>query len=137
VLFLVFTFILVEKGLAVLPPEAIEDNKRRATYHFTLAIDDIVVSETPASDTLDTCRIAGHIEKMHRKPLLPPMQPAGALDSGSRFAADIPCWNESKRPEPPGPGRLYHSGPTRPGRIEVWGSFIDDEFVIFEFEGID
>ncbi len=136
-LFVVLVCILVREDLAVLPPEIIGENKRRATYHFTLVIEDIAVSEASATEALDTCRVSGRIEEVHRKPMLRFIQPDGAPDTGALFTLSIPCWNKLKRPEPPGPNRLYHSGSTRPSRIEIWGSVIDEKFVTFEFEQID
>jgi len=121
----------------VLPPEAIEDDKRRASYHFVLVIDDIAVLESPATEALDTCRVTGRVEIVYRRPLFHFGPARRAPRKGKPLSVSVPCWRHTRHPEPPGPSRLHYGGRTPPRRIEVWGSIIDNEFAVFELEAID
>jgi len=136
-LFLTIICLLIQEGLAMEPPDAIKESKRRAMYHFTLAIDDISASQVSTTGGVDHCQVAGLVEKIHRKPLFKFKQINGAPVSAAPFTVIVHCWNELKQPDPPGPNRLYYGGPTRHKRIEIWGSVIEEEFVTFVFEEID
>ena len=118
------------------PPWAIVKSKRSAEYRFTLAIEDVAVMET-STTALERCRAAGIVEKVHRRPLFRSRNVEGAPRRGERFAVSVWCWNETRQPGPPGPARLDYGGPRSPKRILVWGSLIDDEFVVHQFERMD
>lgn len=121
----------------MLPPEAIRDNKRRARYHFILAIDDIVVQESSAVEGLDTCRVTGRVERVYRKPFFHLRPAKQAPRKGQPFSVSVRCWQAARHPEPPGGNRLHHGGPGTCGWIEVWGSIVENELMVFEFEEFD
>lgn len=110
-------------------PEAIEDERRRPGYHITLVLDNITVTEPSTTGSLDTCLASGRVEGIHRKPPRGCGRVKRAPSAGESFSISVRCWDETRRPELPGPRRLHYGGTSKPRRIQVWGSIINDEFI--------
>jgi hypothetical protein len=125
--------VLSSEAAAVEPPEAVADDQRRAEYHFTLALDELRFSESSPTGGLDSCRAVGRVERVHRRPAASPGGAgARAPREGEHFRVRVWCWDETRRDEPSGPGRVYYGGAARYSRLEIWGSLVDGEFLVFQ-----
>ena len=114
------------------PPDTIEGDRRRADYYISLTLDGIVVTGASRHGQLDRCRASDRVERVYRKPLYSWRRSDAVPRLGEPFSVRVPCWNETARDEPPGPNRLHYGGPTVVRQIQVWGTVIDGEFVVYQ-----
>ena len=132
---IVLTYLLMGDTKAVLPSDEIDAQKSSAAYQFTAQLEALEPEERSNTGGLHMGRATGCVLKVTRAPQ---GASSGVLHDGDAVSFRVPIWAWAERDrEPPGPDRLYWGPEAPPVRLEVWGSFRGDHFVVSVFEAID
>lgn len=113
-----------EEAQVALPPDAEEELKASADYHWVVrveAIDLIGEPLDPALGQLSDCRLEGTLVEVLRG------DDSGV--AGQEVTIAVDCWRHGQEPEPTGTSRVYYDDPGLPYTQEMWISRRGEDLV--------
>ena len=127
---------------ATVSPEPRGTERRDAQFQLTVLVEAVIPIARGTMGGLDTCRVRARVTRLvvARKSTVVPELDSAAHDPqpGEIIRTDLSCWAyDNKLLEPLAGHRVYYGGPDRFTRLEVWGSFVDGRFVLFDFVNRD